>query len=201
MLDVSSSGWDLQDVIATLSVVITVAFVVISFFLLSRYRKLLSSANESGALARDLWEALDGRFKKQNERIIDLMARMEVYDAQSRRSRVAQPLRGVLSERRQIQSQRPLAFQREEMLEESIERDSSEVEIRVGGPAGIDILRAVLQGPKTSVEITRVIGKSREHTARLMKVLFENGLVERDTRNKPFVYTITEKGRHQLGRG
>ena len=62
----------------------------------------------------------------------------------------------------------------------------------------MNLLRALLEGPKASVGMNRVIGKSREHTARLMKLLFESGLVERDTTNKPFVYRLTEKGRRHL---
>ena len=44
----------------------------------------------------------------------------------------------------------------------------------------------------TSSDISHVLGRSREHTARAMKLLYERGLVER--RGKPFRYYITEKG-------
>ncbi|TBR23816.1 MAG: MarR family transcriptional regulator, partial [Candidatus Nitrosotenuis sp.] len=51
----------------------------------------------------------------------------------------------------------------------------------------------------TSRDIQITIGRSREHTSRLMKRLFEEGLVERNTKMKPFTYKITEKGRGKLG--
>jgi len=51
----------------------------------------------------------------------------------------------------------------------------------------------------TSRDIQITIGRSREHTSRLMKRLFEEGLVERNTKLKPFTYKITEKGRTRLG--
>ena len=44
----------------------------------------------------------------------------------------------------------------------------------------------------TSSDISRILGRSREHTARAMKLLYEKGLVDR--RGKPFKYYITEKG-------
>ena len=44
----------------------------------------------------------------------------------------------------------------------------------------------------TSSDISRLLGRSREHTARAMKILYEKGLVER--RGKPFRYYITERG-------
>jgi predicted transcriptional regulator len=50
----------------------------------------------------------------------------------------------------------------------------------------------------TSRDIQVTIGRSREHTSRLMKRLFEEGLVERNTRIKPFTYKITEKGKAKL---
>lgn len=51
----------------------------------------------------------------------------------------------------------------------------------------------------TSRDIQITIGRSREHTSRLMKRLFEEGLVERNTKTKPFTYMITEKGKTKLG--
>lgn len=51
----------------------------------------------------------------------------------------------------------------------------------------------------TSRDIQITIGRSREHTSRLMKRLFEEGLVERNTKLKSFTYKITEKGRTRLG--
>ena len=51
----------------------------------------------------------------------------------------------------------------------------------------------------TSRDIQITIGRSREHTSRLMKRLFEEGLVERNTKMKPFTYRITEKGKTKIG--
>lgn len=48
-------------------------------------------------------------------------------------------------------------------------------------------------GAKTAPEIESKIGRTREHTARLMKKLFEEGYVERDTHKIPYVYRVVEK--------
>ena len=48
---------------------------------------------------------------------------------------------------------------------------------------------------------TKPTKKSREHTSRLMKKLFESGLVERNTETKPYTYSITEKGKSLSGIG
>jgi predicted transcriptional regulator len=61
------------------------------------------------------------------------------------------------------------------------------------------VLRLITEKPITSRDIQVTIGRTREHTSRMMKKLFEEGLVERDMRTKPFTYKITEKGLIRIG--
>jgi hypothetical protein len=61
------------------------------------------------------------------------------------------------------------------------------------------ILNLILEDSLTSNEIKKAIGKTREHTSRLMKKLFELKLVDRDTTTKPFKYKLTEQGKKYLG--
>jgi DNA-binding MarR family transcriptional regulator len=49
------------------------------------------------------------------------------------------------------------------------------------------------EGPKSAPEIGRVVGRSREHTARLMKKLFEEGYIRRDQTRIPFRYSLVER--------
>ena len=50
-----------------------------------------------------------------------------------------------------------------------------------------------LEGSQTASEIRDRIGLSREHTARLMKKLYEEGYLERDTSKIPFKYWIKKE--------
>jgi len=50
-----------------------------------------------------------------------------------------------------------------------------------------------LEGPKTAPEIKEKIKLSREHTARLMKKLYESGYLERETNKIPFKYTVKKE--------
>jgi len=59
-------------------------------------------------------------------------------------------------------------------------------------------LRLLAEGTKNTRQLTDTLKKSREHTARVMKELFELGLVRRNVATKPFVYQITDEGRHRL---
>lgn len=54
----------------------------------------------------------------------------------------------------------------------------------------LEFLRS--EGSKSAPEVEEKIGKTREHTARLMKKLWREGYIERDTHRIPYVYRITE---------
>jgi DNA-binding MarR family transcriptional regulator len=49
------------------------------------------------------------------------------------------------------------------------------------------------EGEKTAPEIRDRIGLTREHTARLMKKLYKDGYLERDTHKMPYVYRLKEE--------
>ena len=61
-----------------------------------------------------------------------------------------------------------------------------------------DILKLLVKQSRTSREIQHAIGRTREHTARLMKALYVANLVSRDSSSKPFKYNITDAGYSQL---
>jgi hypothetical protein len=61
-----------------------------------------------------------------------------------------------------------------------------------------DILKLLVKQSRTSREIQHAIGRTREHTARLMKALYVANLVSRDSSSKPFKYNITDAGYLQL---
>lgn len=61
------------------------------------------------------------------------------------------------------------------------------------------ILKLILKDSLTSNEIKKAIGRTREHTSRLMKKLYELKLVDRDITTKPFKYKLTEQGKKYIG--
>ena len=60
------------------------------------------------------------------------------------------------------------------------------------------VLGLITERPMTSRDIQVTLGRSREHTSRMMKKMHEDGFVERNIKTKPFSYSITEKGRHRI---
>lgn len=54
------------------------------------------------------------------------------------------------------------------------------------------------EGPITAPDVGRKIDRTREHTARLMKTLFEQGFIIRETNRIPYRYKINPKIRERL---
>ncbi len=57
------------------------------------------------------------------------------------------------------------------------------------------VLHLITDKAMTSRDIQVTLKRSREHTSRLMKKLFDDGYVQRNTESKPYTYSITEKGK------
>lgn len=60
------------------------------------------------------------------------------------------------------------------------------------------ILKLLNERPRSSREIQFSIGRTREHTSRLMKRLYELHLVDRQSNSRPYKYTITYAGRVKI---
>ncbi|MGD1055748.1 MAG: hypothetical protein ABR867_06670 [Nitrososphaerales archaeon] len=180
----------MEDLVTLASLASSIFFVVLSFGLLLRYRQVSQKVNASTDLGRDLWEALEQRLKKQDERILDMMGRFEVI--QSRASE-----RPVLSV--------PEPTSKPTFTEEkpALVMGTPAVPIQPKSQIVLDdtemsVIKLLSSKPRSSVEIKELIGKSREHAARMMKMLFDLGLVTRDDSKKPFVYQLTESGQRYL---
>ncbi|MCX8175613.1 MAG: MarR family winged helix-turn-helix transcriptional regulator [Candidatus Bathyarchaeota archaeon] len=79
------------------------------------------------------------------------------------------------------------------------EKQDSEIKIAKLTATEMKVLRVLAtSGPKTASEIREIIGKTREHSGRLMKKLFLEGYVERDTTTMPYTYRISKKIKDSL---
>ena len=99
----------------------------------------------------------------------------------------------------QISRPREERHEPERIVEIKEEKPKARVHNMNFGSATEYVLRLITEKPMTSRDIQVTIGRSREHTSRMMKKLFEEGLVERDMQTKPFTYKITQKGLTRLG--
>ena len=60
------------------------------------------------------------------------------------------------------------------------------------------VLHLITDKAMTSRDMQITLKRSREHTSRLMKKLFDDGYVKRNTNSKPYTYSITEKGKEKI---
>jgi predicted transcriptional regulator len=91
----------------------------------------------------------------------------------------------------------------EDVNQKTVLVESVSVETNVGGKRDrvvSEILEAVYErkGSVTAREIQAKIGRSREHTARMMNLLYKQGLVSRNAESRPFTYSLTEAGQREL---
>jgi hypothetical protein len=194
----------LDDVVLGVSLAISAGSAVVLFTFLIKYRTLTSDSTKSTQLAKNIWDAMNSRLSVMDTRIIDMMAKVEIYSAQSA-SRT--PKQAASTQTRSVQppSQSPPSVDLRvpsQTSQASQVQPSQILQVTSTSDHSRDveglILRSLADGPRTSNDIKQVIDKSREHTARLMKILFGKGLVVRNDRNKPYVYEITEAGRRYL---
>jgi CRP-like cAMP-binding protein len=73
-------------------------------------------------------------------------------------------------------------------LSATMKGPSLEIETQLTQTENIILHYLLSEGPKTAKDVEEKIGKTREHTARLMKKLWQQGYVERETHKIPFTY-------------
>lgn len=99
----------------------------------------------------------------------------------------------------QIQKSKEQKVQPEPQVIVKEEKPKERIQNMQFGNATDYVLRLITEKPMTSRDIQITIGRTREHTSRMLKKLFEDGLVERDMSTKPFTYKITDKGLTRIG--
>ena len=170
---------------------VIVASVVILATLLSRYSRAVQEAEKSIRLGKDVWDSMNSRFSVVDARIIDLMAKTEVLSSRLSSGQGKSQVSSAPNPSVTTPNEENQRAEKSRVIQPSLQwAGSTETESKV--------LNLLAEGPKSSAEIKALVGRSREHTARLMKTLFDRGLVARNDKNKPYVYEITESGRTYL---
>lgn len=142
------------------------------------------------------------RTNKTNEKLTDIQGLIKLLDkniisnnnSSKSQNSVISPFQNYVSNPN-IESSLPshdiISHDSIKSVDQEEERQNSTIEY---------ILKKLEDKSLTTREVQRVIGRTREHTSRLMKKLFEEKLVDRDMSIKPFRYTITVEGRKLLSK-
>ena len=221
----------ISDYVAYLLIAAAGFFFVVAIGLLYRYRLASQKLNESTDLGRDLWEALDQRMKRQDQRIIDMMTRVEVLQARAMSAAaptpplvfpspspsvqipppvaeapkaVNEPAEPVAPESRPVTTSQPATapqlesqsilepMKQSEPMPPPLPASPRQIKLDKTARAALEMLK---DKPLTTEDLWKALNLGREHTSRVMKKLFELGLVTRDEADKPYTYQLTDEGR------
>jgi len=138
------------------------------------------------------------RLEYYERQLIDMKIRLDALEIQGIEQKVEDPnleLKQFLEKLANNQVQKK-PIEVESKPEILLEKEVSTPSIPSLTPTNpIDyVLHLITNKAMTSRDIQITLKKSREHTSRLMKKLFEEGYVQRNTESKPYTYSITEKG-------
>ncbi len=177
---------------------------------LSFNRQLQKQENKLGAVTyktdvlssrrEDTAEKLKGHTRK----VSDLAAKVETFSRIEQKvyaqiEEMSKKVEGVIAKQKSLMKKiaevpaapemkikAPIPIKRERALAPLTETELSVLELLAS------------EGKKTAPEIRARIKLTREHTARLMKKLYEKGYLERDSRKMPYTYRIKEEMRRIL---
>jgi len=139
------------------------------------------------------------RLEYYEKQLIDMKIRLDALEIQGIEQKVEDPnldLKQFLEKlvKNEVKEKRSTyEIIEPQTIIEKVNSTPKVVEIGYSNPTN-HVLHLITSKAMTSRDIQITLKKSREHTSRLMKKLFEEGLVQRNTETKPYTYSITEKG-------
>src|ERR687893_2959363 len=169
--------------------------------------KIIPRIHENASIVNAIASEYARRMEKYDSAIADLRVRLDVIELQSQKHLMTQQVHSTenksfvtLSDTSQEQSHRPSfsAYHRPKI--EHLKRIAGDIPDSNDAHNGTAdyVLKLLDEKSMTSKEVQHAIGRSREHTSRLMKRVCEYGFITRDSNNKPFTYALAEAGQLRL---
>lgn len=189
-------------IISLVLIVFTLVFVIVAFVILFRRQRVMSQNSDSVDVKVILGE-FGQREKRLEQRLVEQRVKLEILEL-----RLSKSDRGVQIRQEPVnveKMERDLGIVPPKVIETLPSDFDKRLGLRVATAKNdgikLEMLRVVLegQGRATARYVQDKIGRSREHTARTMNLLFREGLVIRNSEVRPFSYTITDAGRKELG--
>ena len=148
------------------------------------------------------------RLEYYERQLIDMKIRLDALEIQGIEQKTEDPNLELkqflekLARKEERSSVVPERIEKEEVLTEKVSEKQDNIstmpKVDVTNPTDY-VLQLITNKDMTSRDIQITLKRSREHTSRLMKKLFEDGYVQRNTESKPYTYSITEKGKMKAG--
>jgi hypothetical protein len=156
-------------------------------WLLPTLNKANRSYKESTEILSDMLTAVRSSISQQERKLLDCSVRLDVLEERTRRVLQTEAKPVVTGDVVRDITVQDTKIERIDALEGGVLRATDRT-----------ILSMLIDGSKSSREIKTAVNKSREHVAREMKRMFDEGLVSRSA-SMPYIYSLTNKGRLQLG--
>jgi chromosome segregation ATPase len=161
------------------------------------YKVETNSAKVGAALKKSeetekAWQTAEVKANMLIEEKEEMLTRLDELDSKLRDVTTSQE--SVTTKVSKLEEQAKQAYAIPEANAEAvipIRRDRALAPLTETEIAALEFLAS--EGSKTAPEIKWKIRLSREHTARLMKKLYESGYLERDTNKIPFKYSIKKE--------
>ena len=176
-----------------LSVILAFIVGIVGLYTYFKVRPFVKTRN-------DVFDASQAeRLEYYEKQLIDMKIRLDAFEIQGIDKKAEDPnleLKQFLEKLAKNEiKERPIGddVTKAEVVPEK--KDSTPIIQNITPTNPIDyVLHLITTKSMTSRDIQITLKKSREHTSRLMKKLFEEGYVQRNTESKPYTYSITEKG-------
>jgi len=181
---------EIPDPVVILGLVLAFLGGLVTLFIYSRL-KAISTSN-------DQIKADSERLEFYERQLIDLKIKLDAIDLENLTFTEESPKNNVTIREKKLT---PAVEKPIEIVQEAVPSQSIQTQ-RTPNLGHDDAIKAVLglitDKSRTSRDIQITLGKSREHISRMMKKLYEDGLVERNVNTKPYTYSITQVGLSRL---
>ena len=148
-------------------------------------RKALSAENHRGMNLEDAEANLQSKYEELSKQIQELI---------SDHKKLLQGFEEIQS--RLTVPQRPIPIEPTPAMRSQLPEDAALNRLT---PTERETLQMLSQGALPAPELGRRLNKSREHMARLMKKLYLEGYVDRESERPPFRYKLNDKLRSSIG--
>ncbi|QUC65743.1 helix-turn-helix transcriptional regulator [Nitrosopumilus sp. K4] len=142
------------------------------------------------------------RLEYYERQLIDMKIRLDALELQGIETKTEDPNMELKQYLEQLTKKQETVTKPESKIEPIETKEQPQISENTPNIDSNDITEHVLHlitnKVMTSRDIQKALDRSREHTSRLMKKMYEDGLVERNTKTKPYTYSISEKGLEKI---
>jgi hypothetical protein len=206
------------------SIVVLLAVILIGVYAIRNFKKSKQALTESASLISVIVDALTSRIQESESAVS--MVRTEIGGLETRNAGLESEQAALQTSHLQLLRSLQEALSNDKRMIAELEslkrrftssppgRNQTEPQpkpMQLGVVVGRDEILTALtptehetldillhEGPKPAPELGRRVNKSREHTSRLMKKLYLEGYVDRESNHAPFRYKLNESVRSAL---